>query len=194
MAELKNYHTIRYGQADGEIRFGHITDDNVQSAVMLRSGRSGNHYITLDVSGKDHRKHGTLCRSTGSFQIKAGDNVEKDKPGVYIEANSGDLVLRAPSGRVIIEGVDIDMVASGPNGERGNITMSANEKIIAKAQIINISGKVSTTVFSEKTVEVIGNGILNCYGGMFECIDGATKLNESKGGSSDFENQRRKII
>ena len=194
MAELKNYHTIRYGQADGEIRFGHITDDNVQSAVMLRSGRSGNHYITMDVSGEDHRKHGTLCRSTGSFQIKAGDNVEKDKPGVYIEANSGDLILRAPSGRVRIEGVDIDMVASGPNGERGNITMSANEKIIGKAQIINFSSKVSTTVFSEKTVEVIGNGILNCYGGMFECIDGATKLNESKGGSSDFENQRRKII
>ena len=194
MAELKNYHTIRYGQADGEIRFGHITGDNVQSVVMLRSGRSGNHYISLDVSGKDHRKHGTLCRSTGSFQVRAGDNVGKDIPGVYICANSGDLVLRAPSGRVKIEGIDIDLNASGSDGTRGNITFSANEKIIAKAQIINMSGKVSTTIFSEKTCEVIGNGILNCYGGMFECVDGATKLNGAKGGSSEFENQRRKII
>lgn len=201
MQILQNYHTIRYGQADGEIRFGQITGDNVQSAVMLRSGRSGNHYITLDASGEDHRKHGTICRSTGSFQVKAGDNVGKDKPGVYIEANSGDLILRAPSGRVRIEGIDIDLNASGYDGTRGNITLSANEKIIGKAQIINISSKVSTTVFSEKTVEVIGNGILNCYGGMFECIDGATKLNGSKtlpldpfGGSSLFEIQRRKIV
>lgn len=194
MAELKNYHTIRYGQADGEIKFGHITADNIQSSVLLRSGRSFNHYITLDASGDKHRKHGTICRSPGAFQVRAGDNSEKDKPGVYIEAVSGDLILRAPSGRVRIEGIDIDLVASGPNGERGNITMSANEKIIGKAQIINISGKVSTTIFSEKTCEIIGNGILNCYGGMFECVDGATKLNGAKGGSSEFENQRRKII
>lgn len=191
MAELKNYHTIRYGQADGEIKFGHITADNVQSSVLLRSGRDSNHYITLDSSGDKHRKGGTICRGPGSFEIRAGDNVEKDKIGVYVESVSGDLVLRAPSGRVRIEGVNVDITASGYDGKNGNITMTANEKIIGDAQIIKMSGKVSTTIFSEKTCEVIGNGILNCYGGMFECVDGATKLNGAKGGSSDFENQRR---
>ena len=191
MAELKNYHTIRYGQADGEIKFGHITADNVQSSVLLRSGRDSNHYITLDSSGDKHRKGGTICRGPGAFQVRAGDNVEKDKIGVYVEAVSGDLVLRAPSGRVRIEGVNVDITASGADGKNGNITMSANEKIIGDAQIIKMSSKVSTTIFSEKTCEVIGNGILNCYGGMFECVDGATKLNGAKGGSSDFENQRR---
>lgn len=191
MAELKNYHTIRYGQADGEIKFGHITADNVQSSVLLRSGRDSNHYITLDSSGDKHRKGGTICRGPGAFQVRAGDNVEKDKIGVYVEAVSGDLVLRAPSGRVRIEGVNIDLTASGADGKNGNITMTANEKIIGDAQIIKMSGKVSTTIFSEKTCEIIGNGILNCYGGMFECVDGATKLNGAKGGSSDFENQRR---
>ncbi len=191
MAELKNYHTIRYGQADGEIKFGHITADNVQSSVLLRSGRQSNHYITLDSSGDKHRKGGTICRGPGAFQVRAGDNVEKDKIGVYVEAVSGDLVLRAPSGRVRIEGVNVDITASGADGKNGNITMSANEKIIGDAQIIKMSSKVSTTIFSEKTCEIIGNGILNCYGGMFECVDGATKLNGAKGGSSDFENQRR---
>lgn len=191
MAELKNYHTIRYGQADGEIKFGHITADNVQSSVLLRSGRDSNHYITLDSSGDKHRKGGTICRGPGAFQVRAGDNVEKDKIGVYVEAVSGDLVLRAPSGRVRIEGVNVDITASGADGKNGNITMSANEKIIGDAQIIKMSSKVSTTIFSEKTCQIIGNGILNCYGGMFECVDGATKLNGAKGGSSDFENQRR---
>ena len=111
MAELKNYHTIRYGTAEGEIQFGHITQDNVLSAVLLRNGGSLNHYISMDATGEPHRKHGTICRSEGSFQVKAGDNVEDDVPGVYIEAKSGDLVLRAPSGRVRIDGINVDIIA-----------------------------------------------------------------------------------
>jgi hypothetical protein len=191
MEVLKNYHTIRYGQADGEIKFGHLTADNVLSSVMLRSGRDSSHYISLDSSGNKHRKGATICRGPGSFEVKAGDNVEKDEFGVYIEAKSGDLIIKAPSGRVIIEGVNIDINASGHNGKTGNITMSANEKIIGDAQFIHMNGKVETKIFSEKTCQIIGNGILNCYGGMFECIDGATKLKGCKGITSDFENQRR---
>jgi hypothetical protein len=191
MAELKNYHTIRYGQADGEIKFGHLTSDNVLSSVMLRSGRDSSHYITLDSSGNKHRKGATICRGPGSFEVRAGDNVEKDEFGVYVEAISGDLILRAPSGRVIIEGVNIDINAGGHDGKTGSITMSANEKIIGDAQFIHMNGKVETKIFSEKTCQIIGNGILNCYGGMFECIDGATKLNGCKGIPSNFENQRR---
>jgi nucleoside-diphosphate-sugar epimerase len=53
----------------------------------------------MESEGKPHRKHGTICRSTGSFQIKAGDNVKssdtEENIGVYIEAVSGDIVLNA---------------------------------------------------------------------------------------------------
>ena len=61
---------------------------------MLRNGRAPNHYITLDQTGVPHRKHGTICRSPGSFQVRAGDNTPKGEPGVYVEAVSGDLILR----------------------------------------------------------------------------------------------------
>ena len=193
MAELKNYHTIRYGTAEGELKFGHITQDNVLSAVLLRNGKSKNHYITMDTSGPPHRKHGTICRSPGSFQVRAGDNVDKDVPGVYVEAVSGDLVLRAPSGRVRIEGVNIDLIASGADGQNGVITIDANEKVLVRAQTIDISSKVSTRLFSEKTVELIGNGILNMYGGLIDAADGATSLIGSKGGSQN-EDQNRSII
>lgn len=193
MAEVKNYHTIRYGQADGEIKFGHLTQDNVLSAVLLRNGKSKNHYITMDSSGAPHRKHGTICRSPGSFQVRAGDNVDEDIPGVYVEAVSGDLVLRAPSGRVRIEGVNIDLIASGADGKNGVITIDANEKVLVRAQTVDISSKVSTRLFSEKTVELIGNAILNMYGGFIDCADGATSLIGSKGGSTN-EDQNRSII
>ena len=181
MAELKNYHTIRYGTAEGEIQFGHITQDNVLSAVLLRNGGSLNHYISMDATGEPHRKHGTICRSPGSFQVKAGDNVEDDVPGVYIEAKSGDLVLRAPSGRVRIEGVNIDIVASGFDGQNGVVNINGNEKVIVKSQTIDVSSKVSTKIFSEKTVDMIGRAILNMYGGLVDVADGATSVKPSLG-------------
>ena len=190
MAELKNYHTIRYGTAEGEIQFGHITQDNVLSAVLLRNGGSLKHYISLDATGDNHRKHGTICRSPGSFQVKAGDAVEEGSFGVFIEAVSGDLVLRAPSGKVKIEGVNVDIIASGADGKNGVVNINGNEKVIVKSQTIDVSSKVSTKIFSEKTVDMIGKAILNMYGGMIDAADGATSVKGSLGGSINEEQNK----
>ena len=190
MAQLKNYHTIRYGTAEGELQFGHISMDNVLSAVLLRNGGSLNHYISMDATGEPHRKHGTICRSPGSFQVKAGDNVEDDVPGVYIEAVSGDLVLKAPSGRVRIEGINIDIIASGPDGQNGVVNINGNEKVIIKGQTIDASSKVSTKIFSEKTVDMIGRAILDIYGGFVDVADGATSVKGSLGGSTNEEQNK----
>ena len=187
MSELRNYHTIRYGTAEGEIQFGHITQDNVLSAVLLRNGGSLNHYISMDATGDNHRKHGTICRSEGSFQIKAGDNVEDGSFGVFIEAKSGDLVIRAPSGKVKIEGINVDIIASGADGKNGVVNINGNEKVIVKSQTIDVSSKVSTKIFSEKTVDIIGKAILDIYGGFVDVADGATSIKGSSCGPSTNE-------
>lgn len=196
MSDKKNYHTIRYGTADGEIKFGHITKDNEISGVMLRAGRDVKHYITLDNTGGDNekvfRKHGTICRSPGSFQVKAGDNIERDKniPGIFLDAVSGDIVIRAVKGKIRLEAIDIEMVATGEDNTKGNISLSANEKIIQKAQTIDVSSKTSTKIFSDKTVELIGNGFLNFYGGLIDAADGATQVNGSQTKSSNEDRAR----
>ena len=183
MATQENYHTIRYGAAEGEIKFGHITQDNQTSAVMLRNGFHPTHYITLDQTGAPHRKHGTICRSPGSFQVRAGDNTPDGQPGVYIEAVSGDLVLRSPSGKVRIEGVDVDIIASGYDGTTGVINIDANDKIILRAQTIDAAATASMKLFTDNTLNIIAKGILNCYGGLIDFGDGACSLKGSKGGS-----------
>ena len=187
MAKEKCTHTIRYGTAEGELQFGHITMDNVLSGCLLRSGCSLNHYITLDSSGEDHRKHGTICRSPGSFQVEAGDNVTGDTPGVYINANSGDLVLKAPSGRVIITGENVNIIASGAGGDNGVVNIEGNEKVLVKSQIIDVSSKASTKIVSEKTVDIIGKAILDIYGGFVDVADGATSIKGSSCGPSTNE-------
>jgi len=183
MAQTKNYQTIGYGNKDGELKFGHIHDDGVLSSTIIRSGHEANHYISLDSTGSVTRKHGTIARSMGSYQVIAGDNVPDEVPAVYIDAVNGDLVLNAKNGRVRILAENIDLIANGPDGTNGVITIDANEKVIVKAPTVDVRSKVSTKIFSEKTTEIIGKAILNIYGGLVDCADGATKIKGSKGGS-----------
>jgi len=190
----QNYNTIRYGNSDGELKFGHIHDDNKISAFIVRSGRESNHYITMDSEGEPHRKHGTICRSTGAFQIKAGDNVKssgiKENIGVYIEAVDGDIVLNAGNGRIRLIGENIDFIARGGDGQNGVISIDANEKVIVNSPIVSINSKVSTKMVSDGRIDVIGKAILNIYGGLVDCADGATSVVGSKGGSVNEANNK----
>ncbi len=193
MSQTKDYHVIRYGNRHGEIKFGHIWPDNNQSAALLRSGKNEKHYISLDQSGEPHRKHGTICRSPGAFQVKAGDNCKnKGEKGVFVDAVSGDIVLNALNGNVVILARNIRLQATADGNENGSIEMYANEKIIGKAQTIDINSKVSTKIFSEKSVECVGKAVLNIYGGMIDCADGATETIGSKTPSSN--EQKNKAI
>ena len=181
MAKSKNYHTIRYGVAEGEIAFGHYHVDNVISAVMLRSGFTHKHYITLDgPGGEDFRTHSTTCRSPGAFQVKAGDGVPDEQPGIFLDAVNGDIVIRAANGRIRLEAIDIDLRANGSDGNRGNIIIDANDAAIMKGQVIDVNAKASAKFFSEKSVEVSGTTVTNIYGGFIDMADGATSLKGSK--------------
>jgi hypothetical protein len=184
MSERKNYHTIRYGTAEGEIKFGHVHFDNVNSAVMLRSGfpsSKGNHYMTMDgPGGEDFRTHSTTFRGPGSFQVKHGDGVPNEQPGIYLDAVSGDIIIRAAKGRIRMEAIDVDIKATGSGG-RGNIVLDANEKVIINAQTISCNAKASARFFSEKTVEIVGNNVLNMYGGFMDIADGSSTALLGKG-------------
>ena len=181
MSQNKNYHTIRYGTAEGEIKFGHIHTDNVNSAVMLRSGHTFRHYMTMDgPGGEDFRTHSTTFRGPGSFQVKHGDGVPDEQPGIYLDAVNGDIVIRAANGRIRMEALDVDIRATG-GGERGNIVLDANDKVIMNAQTIACNAKVAARFFSEKTVEVVGNNVLNMYGGFVDMADGSSTAVAGKG-------------
>ena len=181
MGKTLNYHMIRYGVAEGELKFGHIHTDNVVSACMLRSGFTFKHYITMDgPGGEDFRKHSTTCRSPGAFQVKAGEGVPKNQPGIFLDAENGDIVIRAANGRVRIEGIDVDIRANGSDGKRGNVIIDANDAAIMKGQVVDVNAKASAKFFSEKSVEISGTTVVNIYGGFIDMADGATSVKGSK--------------
>jgi hypothetical protein len=147
----------------------------------------------MDSSGdiNQGRKGSTINVCPGSFSVKAGKDVVKDVPAIYQLAENGDVIIGAPNGRIKIYAQNIELIASGADGKNGNIIIDANEKVIVKAPQIDINSKVSTKIFSEKTVDVIGKAILNIYGGLIDCADGATKMKGSKGGSTNEEQNKK---
>lgn len=188
MTKAKNYHTIRYGNKDGELKFGHITENNETDAFIVRSGTESNHYIEMSSTGSASRKHGTTCRSTGTFQVKAGDSVKapsttdkeakttSENYAIVFDAVDGDILLNAPSGRVKICAQNIELItADGPGLNNGVISLSANEKIILNSKSeIDIQGGVSVKMASNDTLNIIGKSILNAYGGLIDFGDGAS--------------------
>jgi hypothetical protein len=194
MSERINYHFNRLGNDHGEVRFGHIHDDNNLAGVLIRTGEDGGrHYIQMDSTGdvSQGRKGSTMNVCPGSFAIKAGKDVAKGTPAIYQLAENGDVTIGAPNGRIRIYAQNIELIANGADGKNGVITIDGNEKVIIKAPQIDVNSKVSTKIFSEKTVECIGKGILNIYGGLIDCADGATKLKGSKGGSTNEEKNKK---
>ena len=187
MAEKKNYHTIRYGNKDGEIKFGHIHNDDVMSSCMIRSGSDYRNYVSLEKDGE--RKGWLLVRSSATQNFKCGDDTPNDHPAFYLEAVNGDIVLNAKNGRIRMMGKNIDIQATGSDNKNGVVTIDGNEAIRLKTKNLLCESTAVTKIVSTGIVEIVGEGILNIYGGLMECADGATKLNRSKFGSA-FEDQQ----
>lgn len=186
MSENINYDYKRIGTNDAEITFGEVDQMNIVSGLTMRVGTSSPdaipHYFRMDKTGsaKDKGRRGTIFECPGAFQVKAGHSVGKGIPGVYIDSQNGDLILKS-SGRIRIQAKDIDIIAEGSGGENGVININANEKIIIDSKgSITVQSTVSTYIFSEKTVEVIGNSILNIYGGLTEILDGDSAIKGSR--------------
>ena len=197
MTKKENFHPYYIGTEHGRLSFGKIKKSNEISACMLQSGPDGGrHYITLDETGNKElgMRGSTKAFCPGTLTVKSGKDIENytvpstepnNIPAIWCEAENGDIIIKASRGKIRIEAEDIVLNANGFDGKSGNITLDANDKINLKSQIIDINASVSTKIFSDKTVEVIGKGLLNIYGGLADFADRTTKNRRSKLSADD---------
>lgn len=176
MSVKKNPYTYRKQTSDAEIKFGHITADNEIDAVHLRSGYFHDHYMSFGATGDSHRRGGTIFKSPGSFQVKAGTKVQGSDTGVFIKSENGNIHISAPSGNLILEARNVLIKATGDNDESGHVTVEGNNtvQIKGKGEGVDISGNASVKIASDKQVDVIGKTILNLYGNVLDCADGSS--------------------
>ena len=197
MTKKESFHPYFTGTEHGRLSFGTIRKNNEISACMLQSGPDGGrHYITMDSTGdkENGMKGSTKSFCPGTLTVKTGKDIQNytppslkpnNIPAIWCEAENGDIIIKAPHGKIRLEAEDVIINANGFDGKSGTVTIDSNDKINLKSQTIDINASVSTKVFSEKTVEVIGKGLLNVYGGLADFADRTTKNRRSKLSADD---------
>ena len=123
------------------------------------------------------------------------DEQPRNIPAIWYEAENGDIIIKAPRGRIKLEAESIELTAKGFDGRTGNILLDADDKIALNAQIVDVKSRVSTKIFSESTVDMIGKGIMNIYGGLTDFADRTTKGSKPSktcGGAKSINEERNK--
>lgn len=182
----KNYTAIRYGNDHGSISFGHIHKDGSVTSDVLLQGSDGRHGFTMDKDGS--RKGWTTLTSPGNVSIKAGmDNVEAQDT-IFINAENGNIDIIASNGKIRLQGTDIELIAVGEGGSKGNVRIKANENIELDADNkVIINAKAMYKLASAGKAEIVANSCMAIYSSVVRGVTDAVANKDSKVGGRNFQ-------
>jgi hypothetical protein len=188
----KNYTAITYGNDHGGISFGSIHKQGDVTCDVMLQATDGRHQFSMDKDGP--RKGWTTATAPGTFQIQCGHDLVADKNAFFVEALNGDLILKATNGRVRIEGLNIDLIAKGPDNTQGNIVLQANEAIQLEGKNITINGSSSYKLLTTGQAEITANSTMRIYSSMIQGVTDAVANKDSKlGGAKDHQRKKTKF-
>jgi hypothetical protein len=187
----KNYTGNRFGNDHGSISFGHIHKDASVTSDILLQGSDGRHGITLDKDGE--RKGWTTITSPGNLSIKAGlDNVE-EQDTIFINSENGNIDIIARNGKIRLQGTDIELIAVGEGGSKGNIRMKASENIELDAKKVLINATAMYKLATAGKAEIVANSAMTIYASVIRGVTDAVANKDSKGGGfQKFQREQNK--
>ena len=160
-----NYWAQEIGTQNGVIKFGALSPTGDVTASVQIVGVDGRHWVAMEEDGK--RKGWTTMNAPGAFQINAGEDllvINPDAEGrknkveqncIFMNAENGDVTIRARNGKIRLEGLDIELVASG-NSPEGVCWVRANETIKLDSKNVTIDGKQSFKLLSTGLLTIGG--------------------------------------
>ena len=187
----QNYTAIKYGNDHGSIAFGKIHKRaDVTSDIMLQAS-DGEHFMSMDKDGP--RPGWTTFMGPGCFQVEAGSNREEEQDTVMINAKNGNIDIIATNGKIRMQGTDIELIAVGDGGAKGNIRLSASENISNESKKFLVTAKTSYKIVSPGTGEVCANSVLKIYGSIMRGVTDACAKKDSKTGNQRFQQQCNQV-
>jgi hypothetical protein len=134
--------------------------------------------MTMDIDGI--RKGWTLNRCPGSYEILCGTETKEKDIGFFLFSENGDIVIRAPKGRIRLSALDIDIRASGEDNTRGSINIDSNQSVNIKTGSFDVKASVGANIFTPYTLNMIANTTLNITSNFVNSLTSASKVYPSK--------------
>ena len=183
MAETQSFRKNQFNTTEGGLFFGHVMKNNAKMAVALRaifpSNWENGHYIGLQQTGK---MRGSIINSAPAvYEIFCGESPVNGQAGVWL-AQSGDIDIRAPQGKITLSAKSIEILATGSGKQTGHILMSATGKIhqnsddakIQSGDSVTIQGDASISQITTGKVETVSGGdVMREADGVFKGIAGS---------------------
>ena len=146
MSEKTNYWTQKISAQDASIIFGGISPEkDVRSSFMVKA-LDGRHFLTMDQDGQ--RKGWSTLVSPGCLQMKCGLDFKEGQNAYFLEAENGDIVIKAANGNIRFEGDKIDFVA------RKEFNVESHGKIDVNAQNINVEARFGMKIKASSFLNV----------------------------------------
>ena len=177
MALSQNLETKDIRTKDGNIRFGHIHNDQGKSSIMLQ-GQGGLEYISLEQVGEREGWIWSRCR--GRYQITCGDNIKKDDVAFYLNASGADGFSKGnieivTKGTFKVQAENIQLIASGNNNSNGLISLQSNEKIELDSKQINLTAKEAMSLYASD-LNTSASNIMKMTAGTYQKLSNASAL------------------
>ena len=167
MSEKTNYWTKKISAQDACIIFGGISPEkDVRSSFMVKS-LDGRHFFTMDQDGR--RKGWSTLVSPGTTQIKSGLDLKAGQNAIFVEAENGDIIVKATDGNIRFEGDKIEFVA------RQEFNVEAHNKIDINSQNINIDARARMRIRANQFLSVDAPCGIEILSGIIKGVSCATK-------------------
>ena len=182
----QNYTANRQGNDHGSISFGHVSADGAVTSDVLLQASDGRHSVVLDKNGV--RKGSTQITAPGRISIQSGEDREEAEDTLFINAVNGNINIIASNGKIRLQGTDIELIAVGTGGTKGNIRLKANENITLDADSkVLINAALMYKLATPGKAEIVANSCMTIYSSIIRGVtDGCANM-DSKCGGQDFQ-------
>ena len=173
-----NYTGVRYGNDHGSCSFGHIHKPGDVTAGILLQAKDGRHTFFMDNDGQ--RKGWTSAVAPGNYQVTCGEDNEEAQDSMFLHASNGNIVVLATNGKLRLQATDIELVAIGEGGSKGNIKMTATENVSIDCKKFQFNAKNYYKLCTSGKADIVANGVLNMYGSVIKGVSDGCALKDSK--------------
>ena len=185
----KNYTATRQGNDHGSISFGHIASDAAVTSDVQIQASDGRHSIILDKDGA--RKGCTQITAPGRISIQSGEDRQEAEDTLFINAWNGNIDIIASNGKIRMQGTDIELIAFGEKGSKGNIIMEASENIKLDADNkVLINAGAMYKLATPGIAEICANSAMTIYSSVIRGVSDGVANRDSKVGGRDFQRKQ----
>ena len=186
-----NYTGIRYGNDHGSISCGHIHKPGDVTAGVLLQAKDGRHTFFMDNDGQ--RKGWTSTVAPGSYQVSCGEDNEEAQDSMFLHASNGNVVILATNGKLRLQATDIELVAVGEGGSKGNIKMVATENISIDCKKFLVNTKNLYKMVSSGSAELIANSQMKIYSSIIRGVSDGCALKDSKNSLQRIQRENQEL-